>query len=98
MDIQLDYIRVQCHIYPYSLALINRITDIFTKRLNFVPSLALARCTNHLECLTDMLQCVTESVLFAGIVLHQVVTPSSTNYLVIDIRDVHDVDDIIVEV
>ena len=45
-----------------------------------------------------MLQCVSERVLFAGILLHQVVPSSSANDLIIDICDVHDVNDIIVEV
>ena len=54
--------------------------------------------STNVECFSDMLQCVCERVLFAGVLCHQVIPPSSANYLVVYIRDIHDVDDIIVEV
>lgn len=54
--------------------------------------------STNIECFSDMLKCVCERVLFAGVLCHQVIPPSSANYLVVYICDIHDVDDIIVEV
>ena len=53
---------------------------------------------SNLQCFPDMLESVCERVLLAAIVLHKVVATCPAYDLIINIRDIHDIDYIIVEV
>ena len=52
----------------------------------------------NLQCFLDMLDGISEGVVFADIVLKEMVSSSSSDDLVINVSDVHHIDNVVVEV
>ena len=53
---------------------------------------------SYCQCFFDVLHCLQVGVVFTGVLLQQMISPSSANYLVINIGNVHHIDDVIVKV